>query len=611
MSKHDEHWRSQLLEHVVDLLNSSLDINQLIDHVARLSLPYLADWCTVSTIRNNEFHHVAFAHRNPSQEALVQAFKKNWIIDFNAKEGIARALRTGESLIYSDITPDQLSPRQDRPVSTGDFEHLGLMRELGMRSHMVVPLIARGKTIGVMAFVSSNDPHHFNQEKLKAAEQLAHLCALLIDNSELFRDLQNSALRSKTLADASSAFAAAELNLPTILKAVVSQIAQSIGNGCTLRLLSPERDRLDPVAFFHSNPNAVALLEKILSTGSHHIGEGLAGQVAQTGKSALAAEVTPEMARSLLKKEHWSFLEQFHIHSMIVVPLRVREEVIGTISLFRDESTDSYTKDDLVFLEELANRAAQAMQNAKLYAESQKAVQIREEFLSVASHELNTPLTSLLLATRNLEVLMSKTSESNEQIKKMTKILVSQSQHLSQLITNLLDVSRVRSGHLELNLEKIDLPQLIYEVADRFRLTLENARSSIEINVNTPVIGSWDRLRIEQVVNNLMSNAIKYGAGKPIEVSVELIRDNVQLSIKDHGIGIDPSQQKIIFEPFERAVSSKSYGGLGLGLYIVRQIIEAHGGSISIESSLNQGSTFMVSLPLEQKKGDPHGIQTH
>jgi signal transduction histidine kinase len=172
-----------------------------------------------------------------------------------------------------------------------------------------------------------------------------------------------------------------------------------------------------------------------------------------------------------------------------------------------------------------------------------------------------------------------------------------QGQRLEKLVTGLLDVSRIHMGRLDLDVEEVELGSTVRDALGA--VEDEAAQSGSEIRVSgEPVRGYWDRLRISQVATNLLANAVKYGSGKPVEVEFGQRDDRAFLRVKDHGIGIDPADQPQIFERFERAVSSRNYGGLGLGLYIVKRIVEAHGGSVDVVSRPGEGATFEVGLPL-------------
>jgi signal transduction histidine kinase len=234
--------------------------------------------------------------------------------------------------------------------------------------------------------------------------------------------------------------------------------------------------------------------------------------------------------------------------------------------------------------------------------EAREAVRLRDEFLSVASHELKTPLTSLKLRVQGLIDQAPPVADPAEALRlhKSFDLAERQVRRLEKLINSLLDVSRIAIGRFPLQCEEVDLVSMVHNVVGQF--SAEIARSGADILLDLPAHarGHWDPLRLEQVVVNLLSNALKYGAGKPIEIAVRCDDDTAFLTVRDHGIGIDAADQRRIFERFERAVSL-NYGGLGLGLHIAREIVVAHHGTIHVESERGQGAAFVVAIPRGQR----------
>jgi PAS domain S-box-containing protein len=229
-----------------------------------------------------------------------------------------------------------------------------------------------------------------------------------------------------------------------------------------------------------------------------------------------------------------------------------------------------------------------------LYKREQEAVRARDDFLSIASHELRTPLTPLRLQVQILRRLLAQgESLRREKLVASLDTLERQTERLGRLVSDLLDVSRITAGKLTLRRERLDLADVARDVVERYAGA---SRSRIALTTESAP-GSWDRASLEQVATNLLANAIKYGEGKPIDVTVAP-RDGVAvLAVRDRGIGIAAGDVERIFGRFERATSATSYGGLGLGLYIAQQIAVAHGGRISVESAPGQGATFTVALP--------------
>ncbi|MBZ4420354.1 PAS domain S-box protein [Myxococcus sp. RHSTA-1-4] len=244
-------------------------------------------------------------------------------------------------------------------------------------------------------------------------------------------------------------------------------------------------------------------------------------------------------------------------------------------------------------------------ERARLLLEAQQAVRARDEFLTVAAHELRTPLTSLRLHLQLLLRQLARASpEVAEQLASRSEALERQVGRLAGLIYTLLDVSRLTTGRLSLEPREVDLGLMVGQLAESFGDEFRRLGASITVQgPEEPLVGVWDPLRVEQVVVNLLSNAVRYGGGKPVEVRLWREGTMAVVSVKDQGIGISQEDLSRIFGKFERAVSERHYGGLGLGLYISRQLLDAMEGSIQAESTPGQGSTFTVRLPLTRTSG--------
>lgn len=233
-------------------------------------------------------------------------------------------------------------------------------------------------------------------------------------------------------------------------------------------------------------------------------------------------------------------------------------------------------------------------------AELEAALRARDEFLSMASHELKTPLTALKLQLDMVKAAVARgEGELAQQLVPKLRTLERQVARLGSLSGSLLDVTLLGSGRLHLEPQPVDLPLLVREAVERLGPELASSGSQVHLEVRGNPQGEWDPQRVDQIVVNLLSNAAKYGEGRPIHVRVEQRGGQVLLSVRDEGIGITPEAQARLFRKFERAVPARHYGGLGLGLYISRMLAQVMGGSIEVESQLGQGSTFTVSLPLQ------------
>ncbi len=234
----------------------------------------------------------------------------------------------------------------------------------------------------------------------------------------------------------------------------------------------------------------------------------------------------------------------------------------------------------------------------RLAEELGDAVKVRDEFLSIASHELKTPLTSLQLQLDGLErLLRAQAAAPSERLGRKVEIARRQTERLTVLVDDLLDVSRITQGHFSMELEDVELDAIAREVVERFSDEAVRARCELTLRAQRPVRIRADALRLDQVLTNLVSNALKYGAGAPIDVEVSAAQAKAQIAVRDRGIGIDPADRERIFGRFERAVSVNHFGGLGLGLFISKQIVEAHGGTICAQPGAERGSEFIVTLP--------------
>lgn len=269
------------------------------------------------------------------------------------------------------------------------------------------------------------------------------------------------------------------------------------------------------------------------------------------------------------------------------------------------ESLDARRKEISLLQQRAKALETEVEQRRRVEQELLEALRHREDFLSVAGHELKTPLTVLQLQLDSLADLARRdeAAEYQQRLKTMRR----QVDRLGALTEELLDVSRLRAGHFELEREPLDLRAVVLEVSERLSPSAARAGSELAVHAPEPVVGSWDRRRMGQVVTHLLSNALKYGAGEPVEVSLVAANGRARLVVSDRGIGIPLEAQVRIFERFERAASSNNYGGLGLGLWIARQLVEAHEGVIRVESEEGSGATFTVELPASPGLHGPTG----
>jgi len=231
----------------------------------------------------------------------------------------------------------------------------------------------------------------------------------------------------------------------------------------------------------------------------------------------------------------------------------------------------------------------------------EEALRARQDFLSIAGHELKTPLTSVMLNLHAMEMaLRAGVNAENDRVLARWQALSRELRRLDRLVDQVLDLSRITAGKMMLAPERVDLGELVREVVDRF-WSPSMEPGTIDVKQTAPVEGFWDRWRMDQILTNLLSNAIKYGQGRPISVEFGPLGpeagSDISIAVRDRGIGMSRDVLDRIFDRFERAVTDREYGGLGLGLWIARQVVEAMGGTIAAESDPGRGSTFTVRLP--------------
>jgi PAS domain S-box-containing protein len=323
-----------------------------------------------------------------------------------------------------------------------------------------------------------------------------------------------------------------------------------------------------------------------------------------TGKTTFHSdvrEILPELQKKY-GKEYFEEMRTLDIKGCIVVRLKGKESLLGTITFFSNrDSKHQFNERSQWLAEEIAFRTSMALENSLLYINSQEAIKSRDEFMSIASHELKTPLTSLTLQNQMRRRQLDNGDRSlfeEAKVRKMVDLDDRQLKRINRLIDDMLDISRIRAERLVVNKEDFEFCQFIKDVVENFMPQMDASGCTLSVHLPEPIIMNADMYRLEQVVINLLTNAMKYGAGKPVRVEVIKTNYKISLLVHDEGMGIDLKDIDRIFQRFERAVSGREISGLGLGLYISRQIVELHDGTLFVTSRVGEGSTFIMDLPL-------------
>jgi PAS domain S-box-containing protein len=378
-------------------------------------------------------------------------------------------------------------------------------------------------------------------------------------------------------------------------------VFKKIGDWCTFDIVG-EDGKLTPIASRHNIPELTELsLEIHMQYLENEEATAGAVHVLRTGIPEIYGELNHDVYEKTFSfsKDQFDLLDKFPSHSALIVPMSAKGKTIGTMA-FADQSKNKYTQTDIDFAVELGRRIALAYENTRLYTLSQQAIEIRNDFLSIASHELNTPITSLKLQLQMTKKALDMAEEGElpiERFKRSVDASCKQVDRLINLVQVLLDVSRIQSGRLNFRFQNMSLQDMFSELMDRFKEIIDSSDCKVKVKGLQDISVNWDKTRIEQVFINLITNAIKYAPGE-IDITFKIVNNKVEFSIQDKGEGIPEEKLKTIFDRFERVGNNDSVSGLGLGLFIVKQIVEGHGGEVRAESVPGSGTKFTVTLPM-------------
>ncbi len=694
------------------MLASSLDYKTTLGNVARLAVPEIADWCSVTIKNGTQLEELAVAHVDPKKIKWAAKLRRQNPPDPNSNTGVPRILKTGKSELYPVVT-DELIVKSARSK-----EELALIRKLKMSSVMMVPLLLGGKAMGVITFVAAESGRHYTKNDLKIAEEVASRMALAIENSRLYSEAKNvdelqkrlasivessdDAIISKSIkgiitswnkgAEKLYGYKTAEIvgkpvsilmppdkmdDFPMIMKKLqkgekiehyetrrltkygkvldvsitvspirnekgviigASKVARditdrkkaderqkfledvstilgsSIDYETTLKSLGKlivpymadycrivvlgEKNEIKEISINHTDPKKLGLVRELYNAYRNDNTTSGVQNIIRTGKSEHLNTITKDLLLGSSAKI-LNIIKELGLQSYMGVPMKVGKRVVGVLTFSSTRADRLYTRSDVALAEELARRAALAIENSRLYSESQKAVSLRDEFISIASHELKTPVTSLKMF---LQVTKRQLDDKGVDTKNLDKMNI-QINKLTLLIQDLLNVSRFQTGMLDYNDTSFNLEEVVKEVVENVQPTAPKHRIQIKGNIKKNVWG--DKERIGQVLTNLLTNAVKYSPeAKKVIIHQVAEKDFAQITVEDFGIGIEKKHLSRLFERFYRVADprEKTFPGLGLGLYISNEIIKRYGGKMNVTSTRGKGSKFSFSLPYTKIK---------
>ena len=461
-------------------------------------------------------------------------------------------------------------------------------RARDISSLLDVPVLVDSQLVGLLCHEHVGPARHWSDGDVSFVLSAAQMVASALE-ARRRSTAEEQQRRAHFLAGASLQLAQS-LDEDRVLRCAVSAALPALGDWAALDLF--EAGSVTRAAVAHVDPARQALLAEYARRFPPRPGPPhLSAQVRALKQAVVYPEVSDEALRLAGCSEAQArLLRQLGMRSLMAVPLVVAESLDAVLLLASAERSR-----DAAWLElasEYGLRVASTLCNARLYRKAHEALRARDDFMTLAAHELRTPLTSLRVACERMTGLAEPLSPD---LTTLAHRILRQSRRLSTLVNRMLDVSQGARGLTAMTTVRVDLVSLVREVVDEFASLPRHG--AVELELPDPLLGDWDPDRVQEVVRNLLDNAIKYGAGKPVRLTLEAEGDVAVLTVADQGIGIEEQMLPRLFERYARAVSSRGYGGLGLGLFVVRQIVEAHGGTFAVSSALGSGSRFVVRLP--------------
>ena len=613
-------------------LTISLDAQAILNSLAELSVSFLADYCFFDLLdRRGQLQRIAWKHRDPEQAAQFDLVHQ-WMPDRDSAHPIAACLATGIPVLVSEVAPDWLQSTLDSSSDTSSPQQLQFWQDLGLVSLMTVPLRVHDRCLGTLTFCRAAAGSRYTQADLRLAEDLAQRTALAVDNAQLYRSTQEAEqnLRQalvilgqhqqqlRTLQRLTDLLNQRLTNLPELLRVMVDAICEAIPHAefgvmmlqnpytGLLELTAATGTQLGQLQLDQAFAPGVGLLGEIFLSGSRRVqGHEMAALNDRTLPLALcgvAIESDPVGGRlGVLAVGNWNH------------PTAFTDDDLHLLSAFGEQAAIALTNAQLIrALEEREERLAVQnriladqnhelerqryqiqLQNIKL----REAAQLKSQFIATMSHELRTPMNAVI----GFSQLLLRQKKLEQPQADMVERILSNGKNLLALINDILDLSKIEAGRLELRVERVNLSMLIAATISELKSIADqkDLPIAIEVNLDDPYVFN-DTTRLRQILVNLLSNAIKFTEVGSVKVSAEAINpETIVLTVQDTGIGIAEADLGRIFEEFHQVdqTLSKKFAGTGLGLTITDLLVRLMNGKITVTSELGQGSTFRVELP--------------
>lgn len=579
--------RQRFLAEASHLLSSTLDFTEILQHLARLAVPRIADWCAIYIADGRGvLQPVEVAHANAAKVELAMEMRRRFPPSPQDRHGAYEVMRTGRSEFVREITADLIA------AAGLDVQQLEMLRELGLRSVMAVPLRARGRTFGVIQFVSAESGRLFDTDDVAFAEDLAVRAAFAADNARLYQLAEKRHREEAALRRATEAVTATFTEDEIIQQIATSALEATDADGSYVeRIIDGEVQVVAVAGTMHPEIGARAAYE-----GS------VAERVLEIGQPELV-RWQPEQPTPM----PGTFAQTYAQSDALFVPLVDAGEAIGALVLLRASSRESFTADEIERAHTFGNLAALAFRKVHLLEDSERrrtelehVVKSRSRLMRGFTHDLKNPIGAADGHASLLEDgLLGQLTE--EQLRSIGRIRASLANGL-KLIDDLNEFARAETGRLELKLVPTQIMEVAREIGEHYRPIAEQNGIMVDLELARAPIIMTDDDRVRQVLGNLMSNALKYtsaGGRVCIRTGVRATEGSQQcaiIEVQDTGIGIPEDKLHLIFEEFER-IDPSVKPGVGLGLAISQRIANALGGTITVKSTRGEGSTFTVWLP--------------
>jgi len=614
------------------LLATSLDYKTTLTNLAMAIVSGQADWCTIDVLdQNSTLRPVASTHKDGAKMPQL-AQLRSYPVNLRAKVGVSQVIKNGQSQLYSEISPEVKK-------AMADTEQRQIMESLGFNSLLCVPLKVRGRTVGAISLIRGIGQRLYDQNDLIWAEDLARRAALAVDNARLYQqatDIGENLRRAiiilgeqqqqlRVLQRITNLLNQRLTNLPGLLQVMVAAVCDGIGEAefAIISLHDPQSQQLELTATagiesanLHLLSTQANLLHRVFSTGAAQLVQNSKASPAHSRQEpasiyAVAIESAASGRLGVMLIGNWRNIEAFDVEDRNLLEAVGEQAAIAInnarlINVLEEREERLGLQNEILALQnyELESTHNQiAQQNLQLI----EAARLKSQFLATMSHELRTPMNSVIGFAQVL--LRQRTATLSPAQADMVERILNNGKNLLALINDILDLSKIEAGRLELKQEEFDLNKLVATTIAELRPLAEQKQLPIvfRLQLSSPIVIN-DSTRVRQILVNLLSNAIKFTDLGNVEISLsETATKKILIGVQDTGVGIAESDLEHIFEEFRQVdqTTTRQYGGTGLGLAITKSLVNMMQGSITVESTLGQGSTFYVCLPRQVEVQPP------